>query len=173
MGDAEWDLDDGHDLWLPSKRLGAVLVLAVVVGGVFVYTFVLGIADENDDRRLHASFEIRTDPETDGWGTGDETVVIRQEGGESADPEQLHLEVYDGASTRTVEDDMNWTGTDERGYWAVGDTVTYIGHLSRNAVVRLVWSSRSGEETTVVGEWTADTSNQFTTTPTTERDTAT
>lgn len=178
MSDAEWDLDDGRGPWLTRKRLLAVVVLAAVVATVLVYMFVLGIPEGNVDRTPQASVEIRTDPGANGWGTGDETVVVRHDGGERIDHDQLYLRVSDDDTATVANDGIVWTGTNDRGYWSGGDTATYTSTLSKDAFVSLVWVDDLSNETAVLDEWALTTTEDtFTTTPakttTTERDTTT
>lgn len=156
MRGADWDEAEPRD-WSPRALLVYVVVGVVSAGAVaaLALTIFSGAVAETDTGGPEppAEFDATVDPGSRGFGTGDETVTIRHEGGERIDAGTFSLRVVpDGAS---VDDDpvdgVDWP--DDGDGWGAGERATYAGEVPRNASLVLVWTSERDGSAQILAEW--------------------
>src|SRR5688572_371431 len=73
-----------------SDVLGSLLLVGITVVSAFGFGLLL-LSFEGPSDTLHADLELRTDPGTNGWGSGDETVQVVHLGGEDLEGGDLTI----------------------------------------------------------------------------------
>ncbi|WP_396613372.1 type IV pilin (plasmid) [Haloferax sp. S1W] len=121
-----------------SPVIGVILMVAItVILAAVIGTFVLGLGDQVGDSAPQASFSFDYDE-----STGD--LSVSHESGDPIEATQLNVS-YSGTS-------YDWNGT---GTVGAGDTADYPGaSLSDGDVVRVVWTSTSGDSSATLQKYT-------------------
>lgn len=142
--------DQQPEGWLPRDRqrilFWCIGVLAVVVVLAYGVAFVL---ETTTPPGPQASFETDLDAGDDGWGIGDETVVVTHEGGSEVDPARLELWVDVDAANDSSVTGVSWPESET---WTAGENATYTGTIPANATVVLVWTSPDGDNSQLLAE---------------------
>jgi hypothetical protein len=158
MRGADWNEAEAYDLSWRQRLLlvaASVVVVVIAVAAAVAGAFVLGpgglpFESTGTPRTPPTAFVASADPGDDGWGTGDETVVVQHDGGERVDPERLDLLVTTSGGGESAVSGVDWPNES----WKVGETATYTGTIPENATLRLRWRSPDDDVAQIL--WAAD-----------------
>jgi FlaG/FlaF family flagellin (archaellin) len=152
VGNDAWRrLERGEGYYLSRRQwllAAAGVVVVAVVLAAFVGAFVLG-STGGTIGPPQATFQAGADPGVDGWGTGDETVVVKHYGGDELQTDEFELtasEPDDGGMDALRGVDWPTEG------WSAGETVTYTGTTSKDETLMLVWRNPNGDAMEVLWE---------------------
>lgn len=160
-------LDDDRAV---SPVIGVILMVAItVILAAVIGTFVLGLGDQVSDATPSASFQF--DYERNHDGTGNDSVTISHNGGDTVQGSNVNVTVT-GANVSDVSDQQyTWSSLGgSSGDVSAGDTATVDAAniiaangavtpgetIALNSVtVRIVWQTTEGDNSAQIGRWTA------------------
>jgi len=139
-----------------SPVIGVILMVAItVILAAVIGTFVLGLGDQVQDTAPQASFNF--DFETNSGD--DDQVTITHDGGDSIDGALMNTTI-DGAEASSSGDYLYDETTAWYGYDTVSAGTTVTVNTTTNPdwsgeVVRVVWTSETGDDSATLGKATA------------------
>jgi len=137
-----------------SPVIGVILMVAItVILAAVIGTFVLGLGDQVQDTAPTASITF----DQQGEPGDDAEIKISHDGGDSLSDDEISIVMEDADNSGGTIDKMGntWTGSDEI---TAGDTIIVTEDDGSNSVfeegdiVKVVWTSDSGESSSVLGE---------------------
>ncbi len=136
-----------------SPVIGVILMVAItVILAAVIGTFVLGLGDSLQQQSPSASFGFDYEDNT----TGNASVTIVHQGGDSIDAAQLSVSV-DGTDVSDPGSDFDynpeWTGTVSAGTSATVDKAS--GNDWAGESIRVIWTSNDGSSSQTIGRSTA------------------
>ena len=129
-----------------SPVIGVILMVAItVILAAVIGTFVLGLGKNVQQTSPTASISF----DQQGEGPNAE-VKISHDSGDTLNEDNIDIKVNGDSKTNKVD---NWGGDGDKSITA-GESVSVGGSLGNGATVKVIWTSDSGQDSSILNEYT-------------------